>query len=102
MEHLFDPRPEIRGHVVPRCSSAYNHAFASVHSRPTVAGEMFSTSPVSSMVSPPKNRSSTTRLLPSIDGSQPRENFVERQKVDIRRVGQHQRFVERNRPHAVT
>ena len=59
MEELLDARPLI--HHWDR-NSAYNHAFASVHSRPTVAGDMFITSAVSSIVSPPKNRNSTTRL----------------------------------------
>ena len=40
--------------VSPALSSAYSHAFATVQSRPTVAGEIFSASAVSSIVSPPK------------------------------------------------
>ena len=59
VEQLLHPRPLMFDH---RCNSAYNHAFASVHSRPTVAGEICITSAVSSIVNPPKKRSSTTRL----------------------------------------
>ena len=41
-------------------SSRRSHAFASLQSRLTVSGETLSTSAVSSIPSPPKNRSSTT------------------------------------------
>ena len=44
-------------------SSQYSHARARFHSRFTVRGETFSTSAVSSTVSPPKNRSSTIWLF---------------------------------------
>ena len=59
MEDLFDAGPVIHSDLD---SSAYNHALASVHSLPTVAGDMSITSAVSSIVRPPKKRSSTTRL----------------------------------------
>src|SRR5688572_31455760 len=62
VKHLLDPPPSIGVHDAAGPSSAYSHAFASVHSRLTVAGEMPSTSAASSIVNPPKNRSSTTRL----------------------------------------
>src|SRR5881392_1229334 len=43
-------------------NSRRSHAFASFQSCITVSGETFSTSAVSSTLSPPKKRSSTTRL----------------------------------------
>ena len=62
MEHGLDACPLLSVHGAVGRNSAYSQAFASVHSRPTVAVEMFITSAVSSMVSPPKKRNSTTRL----------------------------------------
>src|SRR5439155_5762465 len=46
-------------------SSRYSHALARFQSRMTVKGERLRTSAVSSTLSPPKNRSSTTLLLRS-------------------------------------
>jgi hypothetical protein len=56
-EHVLDARPALGGHAP---SSRYSQAFASCHSRFTVAVEMPSTSAVSSTERPPKKRSSTT------------------------------------------
>src|SRR5437879_4814884 len=63
-EHRLHPLPLLGSHAfvslffISRCSQAR----AVAHSRFTVAGETPSTTEVSSMESPPKNRSSTTRL----------------------------------------
>jgi hypothetical protein len=51
------------------------------HSRITVTGEMCSASAVSSTLSPPKIRASTTLTFPQIDGRQPLQHFVERDQV---------------------
>src|SRR5581483_2332591 len=55
------PTLGVHGEVV-RSSSRYSHTRAVFQSRLTVEGEMPSTSEVSSMESPAKKRSSTTRL----------------------------------------
>ena len=61
VERRFNLRPPLRRrpvrHVV---SSRFNHARAAIQSRFTVAGESCSASAVSSMLSPTKNRHSTT------------------------------------------
>ena len=54
---------DVHAHSPPAFSRRASHARATFHSRFTVAVEMPSTSDVSSMDRPPKNRSSTTRAF---------------------------------------
>ena len=63
-----DVRQTWRGHAVdPGSSSRASHARASVQRRFTVAGETSSASAVASMLSPPKNRSSTSSARSGCD-----------------------------------
>src|SRR5262250_289678 len=66
LEQHIDLVPFLQFHVVGRSppgalSSRWSHALAVAQSRRTVFGEIWSTSAISSTVSPPKNLNSTTR-----------------------------------------
>ena len=64
------------------------------HSRCTVRGERSRTSATSSIVSPPKKRSSTIWLCCGIELDQVLQGIVERDDIEVARDGRRQRFVE--------
>ena len=77
-------------------SSRASQAQATVQWRLTVAGEMSIASAVSSTVSPPKKRSSTSRAWLGIERREPIERLVERDEIDRSLAAGHERLVERD------
>ena len=96
VEELLDPGPLI--HHSDRDSSAYNHAFANVHSRPTVAGDMSITSAVSSIVKAAEKTQLDDPALLRVDGRETREHLVQREQIDIGRADKDDRVIERDGP----
>ena len=86
----------------PPLSSRSSHSLASFQSRFTVSGDTFSASAVSSTLSPPKNRSSTTWARRSERRGEVRQRLVQRDQVLAALLRHDQRLVERHARGAAT
>src|SRR5262245_31426222 len=87
--------PSLRVHVrAPRWNSRRSHTLANLQSRITVSDEILRTSAVSSTLSPPKKRSSTTRLFRGSTAASA-QGVVQRDQIRTALFGDQGGFVER-------